>query len=160
MRCEEVREKKLEFLDNLLSESVRAAVDEHLLSCARCRRELSELDAAWDMLDEFAHMGPSEDFVQRTMASFRKIRRGEQKTLALRRGALAIAAGLILVLSVILFDSGGGADPHGDGAVADEDVIENLDLVEDLEFLEEFGDDLDMVMEYEFYVALSEEEAL
>ncbi len=160
MRCEEVREKKLEFLDNLLPESEHAAVGEHLLTCVRCRREVSELEAAWEMLDDFPAMSPSGDFVPRTMASFQKIRKSERRSLALRSALLAIAAGLILVLSVVLFDRGGDVDRDSGPAVAEEDLIENFDLVEDLEFLEEFGDDLDMVMEYEFYVALSEEEAL
>jgi len=160
MRCEEVREKKLEFLDNVLPGATHDALDEHLLTCTRCRQEVTELRAAWDILDEFPDPTPSGDFVQRTMASFQKIRSRERKAVALRRAVLAVAAGLILVLSVVLFDSGPVAEPGSGSAVADEDVIENLDLVEDLEFLEQFGDDLDMVMEYEFYLALSEEEAL
>jgi len=160
MRCEEVKKKRLEFLDNLLAEAVRAAVDEHLLSCAHCRQEVSELRASWKVLDDFPGLSPSGDFVERTMASFREMRKKERKALALRRGVIAAAAGVLLVLSVVFFNSLGEGDLQHSPALADEEVIENLDLVEDLEFLEEFADDLDMVMEYEFYVALSDEEAL
>lgn len=160
MNCEEVRERIVEFLDRALPDESQAAVDEHLLSCGRCRQEVAELGAAWEMLDAFPAVSPSGDFVQRTMTSFRSIRRGERKAIALRRAVLAVAAGLVLALSVFFFGIDQDSEPGSGPAVAEEEVIENLDLMEDLEFLEEFGEDLDMVMEYEIYVALSEEEAL
>jgi predicted anti-sigma-YlaC factor YlaD len=160
MKCEEVGKNRLEYLDGFLPADLCAAIDEHLLSCPACREEIAGLRASWDMLDLYGEVPPSEDFTAKTVSSFRRIRRRERFLSGFRRVTLAAAAVVLIGLSLFYFnrppsDTAGGGDP-----VAVEDLIENLSLIEDMELLQAFGDDLDIAMEYENYLALGGEESL
>ncbi len=160
MKCEEVGKNRLEYLDGLLPADLGMAIDEHLASCPACREEIAGLRATWDMLDLYGEVSPSGGFTTKTVSSFRWIRRRERFLSGVRRVTLAAAAVILIGLSLFYFnmtpsETAGGADP-----VAVEDLIENLSLIEDMELLQTFGDDLDIAMEYENYLALGGEESL
>lgn len=159
MNCEEVQRIKFEYLDEELPAARAEAVAVHLENCPRCREEISGLRAAWDLLDLHPEASPSGEFIARTMASFRAVRSRERFTTGVRRSAVLAAAVLLAALTLVLFrepDDGFGTSV----AVTEDEVIENLDLIEDLELLQQIGEDLEMAMEYDLFEALGGEESL
>ena len=158
MNCDETRKSMLEFLDGELPEDMSRAVGAHLRSCFRCSEKAAELRASWDLLDLYPAARPSENFTAATVAAFRAVRRRERIASGMRRASLLLAASIMAVLAVFLFDRT-AEDPGATVAVTEDEVIENLDLIEDLELLEQLGDDLDMAMEYDLFVALGGEES-
>ena len=148
----------LGFLDGALSEDLSEAVAAHMRDCARCRDEAAELRASWNMLDLYPAGRPSERFMRATMAAFRTVRRRERLAAGIRKTSLLLAASIMAVLTVFLFDRT-AVDPGVPVAASEDEVIENLDLVEDLELLRQLGDDLEMATEYDLFVALGGEES-
>jgi len=164
MRCEDVNEKRLSILDDLRSGNLDVELEAHLASCPCCREKLAEFEATWDLLDLYPEETTPHDFVARTMRAVQVERARERSRARWRWGSIAAAA-LVLIGLALLFqadlDGGGGTrTPTGAGAVAESELIENLELIEDMEFLEQYSADLDLAMEYEFYLTLGGEESL
>lgn len=168
MKCEQVRTYGLDYLDENLTASLREEVENHLQECPGCREMIAGLGAAWELLDHYPGVEPSEDFLSRTMASYTEERSRERTVRIIRRLAVAAAAAVLIGLSLVIFEGApDAADTDRDVAVdvpagspAETEVIRDLQLVEDWELLQALGDDLDMAIEYEDFVALGGEEAL
>jgi len=108
---------------------------------------MGELEASWKLLDVLPTVDPSGNFIDRTVDSLRRARSRERLRSGLRRTAVAAAAAVVIAAAFFVF---GTHDEPAHNA----ELIENLTLMEDLDLLEEFSDDLDLVMEYELYIAL------
>jgi predicted anti-sigma-YlaC factor YlaD len=67
MSCKAIQEQFDERLDGRLSESRQSVFDEHLATCADCRREWQAYAGAWATLEHHTDIAPSFGFVERTL---------------------------------------------------------------------------------------------
>ncbi|MBU0755404.1 MAG: zf-HC2 domain-containing protein [Planctomycetes bacterium] len=167
--CKDLTENKLAYLDGSLPLLERVEMEEHLDSCSPCRREMEELRESWDLLDLYDEKEPSPDFAARTLAAFKQ-RKQLDKRRWIRHTVTALAASLLIAVAFLLYRSLTGTTPStpaetpvaentGDTMIEPE-LLESLDLIEDLDFLLEYGEDLELAMEYELYDILNQEESL
>ena len=156
----------IDFLDGTLDEEARRAVEEHVARCPACRRAVEEHRAVWRLLDAYTPPEPSAGFT----ASVLRARARAGRVLRLRRVLTAAAAAVILALAVWwgLFPAGrettvehGGMTAAADGVESvDPELLRNLDLLEDLDFLEQYGEDLELAMDADLYDVLASEDNL
>lgn len=168
MKCDDVIKMRVGSMDGgSVPAEVDAALERHVSRCPVCRRALRSHEESWALLDADRGIEPSDDFVARTMTAFFAERSGERFRKGLRRTVAAVAAALLLALTLLFFkeplseptgsSSGSGTDYS---TMTQGELIENLDLIEDLELLEALGDNLDLAMEYELFLALGGEESV
>ncbi|MFQ6084222.1 MAG: anti-sigma factor family protein [Candidatus Aminicenantia bacterium] len=65
MRCKKVKEKLSAFIDNELERKVRSEIEQHLTECFGCNQELKLLTQAWDALEVWEKIEPSDSFEAR-----------------------------------------------------------------------------------------------
>ena len=129
----------MEYLDGTLSAVERQDVEAWLAVDAEARRTLAEHRALWTLLDA-ADTAPaadtSEEFRRRTLERAR-----EPAFTSWKPRAVALIAASVLV-GVVVF-AWHDAASHSTLAAEDVAVVGNLDLLEDLDFLEQHADVLD-----------------
>ncbi|HXW93945.1 MAG TPA: hypothetical protein VEK33_25565 [Terriglobales bacterium] len=123
-------------------------LNEHLNRCASCRGRLEEFRQTMALLDQWQAPEPSAYFDARLMARIREERAKPSGWLAwLRRPALAVSLGVLMVMSVALFRTDAGYR-HGiesgpvaalpGTAVGDLQALDkNSDLYSDFELLDD-----------------------
>jgi anti-sigma factor RsiW len=62
MKCEEVAKELIAYLDRRANSAERVAVEDHLASCAACRKRAEEFRKVWNVLDEMPLQEPSLGF--------------------------------------------------------------------------------------------------
>jgi anti-sigma factor RsiW len=129
----------MEYLDGTLPATERRSVEAWLAVDPEARRVLAQHRALWELLgeaDPAAEPSASEEFRRRTLA-----RASEPAASAWRARAVALLAASLLV-SVVVF---AWHDAESRSALADEDVVVvgNLDLLENLDFMDTHGRVLD-----------------
>ncbi len=62
MKCHQVQERLSAFQDNELNPQERARVSDHLESCPACRRQLAEMEKAWQALGDLKEILPDPGF--------------------------------------------------------------------------------------------------
>ena len=153
----------LDYLDGTLDPGTRLEVDAHLEVCESCRVLLIEYRETWGLLSHYPGPEPSKGFVPSVLEV---VRHQNRATRIFRiRSAVIAAAAVILVAAWLVFGpfpfSGVSGVTEQDGSVAVEpELLENLDLIEDLDFLVEYGEDLELAMEVDLYEIISGEESL
>lgn len=75
MNCDEVRWLLPDYLDRVLPTTARRPVDEHLIECAECQRELALLTAVCSALDHQPVLDPPAGFEARVLTSLPQHRR-------------------------------------------------------------------------------------
>jgi hypothetical protein len=106
MRCDELAELTIDYLNGALGAEARRAADEHLATCADCRGEIDELSRVWGALGRLPPAAPSPDIVARFERSLDGRRGGREPRVAsvnarhARPAVLAIAASLILLIGI------------------------------------------------------------
>lgn len=106
MECAAVEERAAELALGVLSGSERAAVLEHLASCAQCRAMVSELAEVADLLPELApEVEPPSGFEDRVLGAMRGDRRRVVRRRIMAVGAVAAAAAILSVATVRVIDS-------------------------------------------------------
>jgi len=149
MNCKEVKPELVAYLDGELEDPVRSQVEAHLQSCADCRAERDVLAATLKSVASLPATRPSPNLAEQFWARFQEARRRGFKAgfLALFKwprpvwvGAAATACLLAAVLLALPRDR--PADPaektiagHMD-LFADYEAIKNLDILEDLEYIQ------------------------
>jgi anti-sigma factor RsiW len=157
-KCENRKDDILAYLEGSLKPVHRLELEAHLQDCDPCRTTLHEYESTWELLDLYPDHAPSPAFVPATLRAVQQDRAALRR-LRFRRGAVAVAAGLLL--AVVLFFAFQSSTPvdepvTDDLARVETELLENLDLLEDLEFLEEYGEDLELAMEYDLYQIITE----
>jgi len=71
MNCRGVSRRLSAYIDNELSPGIKGSVDEHLTSCAICRRKLGELTAISNAARTLPPLKVSDGFTQRVLESSR-----------------------------------------------------------------------------------------
>ena len=59
MECTEVQSRLIDYLDNRLQPAIRAEVDQHLLTCEKCKIDLEEIRVLFDTIEESPLENPS-----------------------------------------------------------------------------------------------------
>jgi len=80
MDCKDIENSLPLYLDNLLSEADKRAVEEHLKSCPHCAKVLAQLQKAGKLVDGLGEVEPPSWFKQKIMAKVRE--EAEQKSFA------------------------------------------------------------------------------
>lgn len=68
MRCQEIRELLSPYYDNMLDETQRIRVEQHLQGCEQCRQELEELKFVIELMQGSAEILAPEGFSRKVMA--------------------------------------------------------------------------------------------
>ena len=107
MDCAAVEERAAELALGVLDGADRAAVLEHLASCAQCRSTVGELAEVADVLPELApEVEPPAGFQGRVLAAMRGDRRRALRRRVMAVGVAAAAAAAILsVVTVRVIDA-------------------------------------------------------
>jgi predicted anti-sigma-YlaC factor YlaD len=147
MKCKEILAVMPDLAADL--ETAGPEMSEHLKSCAACRLKLEEFRQTMALLDQWQAPEPSPYFDVRLMARIREERAKPVGLLAwLRKPALAVSLGILMVMSVALFrsdagfrhgvDSGPVASALPGTAVGDLQALDkNSDLYSDFELLDD-----------------------
>jgi predicted anti-sigma-YlaC factor YlaD len=75
MNCDEARRLLPDYLDRVLPPAARRPVDEHLIECPGCQRELALLTAVCSALDHQPVLDPPAGFDARVLANLPRRRR-------------------------------------------------------------------------------------
>ena len=101
MNCETTRTLMSEYIDGILPPDQTTAFRAHLAGCPDCRRDLAALEKTVALVKNIKMVEPPENLVQAVHA---RLEAGEKPrslwTIAIFQPALAIAAGLVLVLGI------------------------------------------------------------
>jgi hypothetical protein len=88
---------------------------------------------------------------------------GANRLQRMRRVFVSLAAGLVVATALyfhFLPPYGVPGGPVGETVSVDGELLENLDLIKDLDFLVEYGEELDLAMEYDLFNLLHEGESM
>jgi anti-sigma factor RsiW len=149
MNCKEVKPELVAYLDGELQDEVRSQIETHLKACAACRDERDALAATLKSVATLPATRPSSNLAEQFWTRFQAARQKGFKAgfLSLFKwprpvwvGAAATACLLAAVLLVLPKDKPvekAEADiaAHMD-LFADYETIKNLDILEDLEYIE------------------------
>jgi len=137
MTCKDVREY---MLDAAQKKTV-AGLDEHLLSCASCARELESMRQTMALLDEWQAPEPSPYFDSRLRARVRGAAAEPRSWLEWLRGpAVALALALLMVVSITLFRNAPNHEIANNPKPNPPNVVQTGTAVGDLQELEHDGD--------------------
>jgi predicted anti-sigma-YlaC factor YlaD len=104
--CAAVEERAAELALGVLSGPERAAVVEHLASCAQCRSVVGELAEVADLLPGLApEAAPPAGFEDRVLGAMRGDRRRAFRRRVMAVGAAAAAAAILSVVAVRVIDA-------------------------------------------------------
>jgi len=155
-KCEKAKQWIAQYCDDDLIEEDHLRLEEHISQCASCRTLFHGFRESWKLLDTYSAIDPSESFVRSTMDLVHAEKAAERPR-KIARAVVLLAASIIIVLSLILYPNLDGPEDSYQLSNLDEDIMMDLELIEDLEFLEQFGEDLELAFEYDLYNILEEE---
>jgi anti-sigma factor RsiW len=149
MKCEQVSNELMAYVDGRISAAARRSVEEHLAGCSACRTRANEFRKVWSVLDEAPAIEPSFGFDarlrQRIAAEPRRARFFgfvPQPRLALSMALLA--AMLVLVVKLPI---GNPVTQPQTAAVQQQDfnAIQNLNVLENYDVVTKLGALSDLV---------------
>ena len=168
MDCHKVKKVLVPFLEGELSEKLKVNVQAHLKVCVHCQKERELLSKSWQMLDSYVAPKLKDDF---TPSLMRRIHSEQAKIIkvtyrlpqfSFQRLAPVLTLMLIMVLTFSLFwknqigkEKLAKVTPPVSRevitAMADEEIIRNLDIYENIEVLENFelSSEFDIVEDWE-----------
>jgi anti-sigma factor RsiW len=149
MNCKEVKPELVAYLDGELPDATRSQVEAHLESCAACRAERDALAATLKSLESLPATQPSSNLAEQFWTRFQEAKQkgfgaGFLSLFKWPRpvwvGAAATACLLAAILLVLPKDrpvekADQTIASHLD-LFADYETIKNLDILEDLEYIE------------------------
>ncbi len=145
MRCDDVRDLRIEWLRGRLPAERTRELDDHIAGCPACRAELEDERRLDQVLDRAPGMAVPDGFALRVLA--RTVGR-IWRLRAIRWGAAVAAALLVAFLATT------AGDPSGLSA-EEREIVENLDILEDMPVVEtadlvdepSAADDIDLAAE-------------
>ncbi len=155
-KCEKIQSELVAYLDDELEETQRKLVESHLSECDSCSMALAQLKQTMMQVSALPATAPSDEFLLR----FEK-RLEKEKTTPLRAlvawlarprvlvGTAVATTFLLLIFLVLAIRPGSTAVTNtSEMAVAghldlfsDYEAIKNLDILEDMEFIEALDED-------------------
>ena len=149
MNCKEVKPELVAYLDGELQDSIRSDVEAHLESCAACRAERENLASTLRSLESLPATEPSANLAEQFWTRF-----SESKDKGVKAGLLSlfkwprpvwvgagVTAGLLAVVLLVLpkdkpVEKAEAAIASHMDLFSDYETIKNLDILEDLEYIE------------------------
>ncbi len=147
MNCQWVQQNLSAYIDNELSVDQKELVDSHLSLCNQCKAEFDRLFVAWDALSLWEDKRPPLHLKKTIMRAVKK-----EKTFNVLRVLLPVAAVFVIAVSIVLFyrvtnyyDQRAIVTeqrrsqpqlPTESVKVDENEIIKNLPLIEEQEFLE------------------------
>jgi hypothetical protein len=142
MNCEKFRANLIAYVEGLLKESAREAMEEHLKSCSDCRAELSEVSELRDKLVENGNRFAEADYentvmdriVREQCFKLRKVEKANRliwiRRLIVDSKITKIAAAAVIIVGVLI---GLNFIPIGeDGGVAIGDVLTQVENIKNV----------------------------
>ncbi|MFH0963387.1 MAG: zf-HC2 domain-containing protein [Planctomycetota bacterium] len=154
MRCRKFQRNLWAYLDGEAPERLRLLMEEHVATCASCRREVELARKADGLLGAMEAPAPSDGFVRdvmRKIAREPKARERVSWVVPVSRRALALATAAALVIAVVTFYLAGGRRPGAPPATTAEiEMLSDMDLLVNLDVLEHFEElqMLDVIEEF------------
>ncbi len=142
MRCDEVRDLRIEWLRGRLPEERARAVDGHLVGCASCRADLEEERRLDRVLDVVPPAEAPQGFVQGVLARTA----GRLARARLVRWAATVAAALLITVFTIHARDDSRLTAEEEEIVAHLDLLEDMPVVETADLVDDASaaDDLDL----------------
>lgn len=119
MKCADARELLSAYVDDMLSDSERTALEEHLRICATCAHELAELRQTIAALATLPEVEPPAEFRQQLRQRLDRLAAADQPTSAKTRRGFRLAwlrprgAVAAVLVGVLIFASGYGTSYVG-----------------------------------------------
>lgn len=148
MKCTDIRDDLVAYLDGELDPRQATLIQEHLADCSECRSIGDQHRQVWQLLDHYPPVPAPAGFLDRILARVR-LSRGPVRVPGLRMGGLWIAAAAVLLVVLIPF----GLDvvrPHVSGgpdlsaeemeAALDMDMLENIEVLHAMDVLGDVDD--------------------
>jgi anti-sigma factor RsiW len=146
MKCEEVSKELIGYLVKHANSAQQREVEEHLAGCAACRKRAEEFRGIWQVLDEVPAVEPSFGFDARVRQRIAAEPRRKWLQWAVPQPRLALAALLLIVLTVWMVKPtvkhpGAAAtaamQQEDFNAIKNLGVLENYDVVTKMDALSE-----------------------
>lgn len=139
MKCEQIKELLVAFLDGSIEDSRKAEIQLHIEKCHDCRKEAALLEKSWQMLDGYEVPKLRDDFTSSVMGKIHSVQPQQQlhnvSLWRFWRRSFAWSAAAVLVLaaisSFILLDR----KPADTKQVAGEDKIEKTTQQQQVELV-------------------------
>ena len=103
MNCQQARDLLNEYMDGVLDDAARAALEEHLERCEACRRAELQMRAVWAALDHWVAPGASAEFRERFWERAERTQRARRRRVLILSPIAAAAAALIMLALVLPF---------------------------------------------------------
>ncbi len=147
MKCEEVSRELIEHLNHRADSAQRRDVEEHLASCAACRKRAEEFHGIWNVMDELPAVEPSFGFDARVRQRVAAEPRRKWFELFVPQPRLALAVGLLIALLVLVMKlplknpgttaTTAATQQEDFNAIKNLGVLENYDVVTKMDALSE-----------------------
>jgi anti-sigma factor RsiW len=147
MKCEDVSNELIAYLDRRANSAERQEVEKHLAACGDCRTRAEEFRKLWNVLDEVPVVEPSFGFDARLRQRVAAEPRRSWFTWLVPEPRLALSMGLLIALGVWMARlpqaprSGLGAGTGGLGtsmSAAGLSEDEQFQMIKELDVLENF----------------------
>jgi len=149
MKCEDVSNGLIAYMDGRINSAERKKLDEHLVGCADCRTRAEEMRKMWTVLDEMPVIEPSFGFDARARQRVAAEPRRSWFSGFIPAPRLALAMALLIALCAWAIKvplSNPGAPPsvaaiqqQDFNAIKDLGVLENYDVVTKMDALSELA---------------------
>lgn len=145
MKCEDVSNELIAYLDRRASSAERHQVEKHLADCTACRTRAEEFRKLWGVLDEVPMLEPSMGFDARVRQRVAAEERPRWFTWLVPQPRMAFSMALLLALSFWIArlpqqNSGSMAALESEQdfeAIKDLGVLENYDVLSKFDALSE-----------------------
>lgn len=149
MKCEEVSNELIAYLDHRMDSAERHEVEEHLAGCEACRARTNEFRRVWKVMDEVPFIEPSLGFDARIRQRVAAEPRRTWFHWMVPQPRLALAAVLLIALTVWIAklpsshtgttasNATTASSEQDFNAIKDLGVLENYDVVTKMDALSE-----------------------
>lgn len=143
MKCQDVSNELIAYLDRRINSADRAEIEHHLLACAACRARAAEFRSLWGLLDEMPAVEPSLGFDARIRERVARDRASGWLRWLVPQPRLAFALAVLLGLCAWMAKLP-SAQPRIEAsraqsfeAIKDLNVLENYDVLTKVDALSE-----------------------
>ncbi|MFH1228114.1 MAG: zf-HC2 domain-containing protein [Planctomycetota bacterium] len=142
MKCQEVLEELVAFLDGETDRELSGQISQHLESCPECRKEAHLLAKTGNLLASFPDLTPRDDAARQILEKARAISQETPKVFWFRHGwpgvkTFATAAGLLIAMGIYWVASESRPPTTPPPKVNTVDTIENTQLKTELDSYKE-----------------------
>jgi anti-sigma factor RsiW len=135
MKCNDVANELIAYLDRRANSAERQQVEEHLATCSPCRLRAEEFRKVWNVLDEVPSIEPSLGFDARLRQKVAAEPRPRWMGWFVPQPRLALSMALLVALSIWI-----GSRPQTTPLESDMGAKQQFEMIKDLPVLENFDE--------------------